>query len=74
MHVHHGVATVMTPDVAMGEVARLGVPGALLLTLFQIDSTADRIVVLVSQEHHLADAFDITVYRRGPGDDPEAVE
>ena len=75
MHVHHGVAT-MTPDVAMGEVAqRLGVPkGALLLTLFQIDSTADGIVVLVSQEHHLADAFDITVYRRGPGDDPEAVE
>jgi hypothetical protein len=25
-------------------------------------------VVLVSQEHHLADAFEVTVYRRGPGD------
>lgn len=72
MPVHQGIAT-MTPDVAMGEVAqRLGVPkGALLLTLFQVDSTADGIVVLVSQEHHLADAFEITVYRRGPGDDPE---
>jgi GntR family transcriptional regulator len=75
MPVHHGVAT-MTPDVAMGEVAqRLGVPrGALLMTLFQVDSTADGTVVLVSQEHHLADAFEITVYRRGPGDDPEGAE
>ena len=29
----------------------------------------DGTVVLVSQEHHLADAFEFTVYRRGPGDD-----
>ena len=73
--VHHGVAT-MTPDVARGDVAkRLRVEeGALLLTLFQLDSTADGTVVLVSQEHHLADAFEITVYRRGPGDDPEVAE
>jgi GntR family transcriptional regulator len=70
--VHHGVAT-MTPDVAMDDVAeRLAVPrGALLLTLFQVDSTADGVVVLVSREHHLADAFQISVYRRGPGDGPE---
>lgn len=75
LSVHHGVAT-MTPDVARGDVAeRLRVEeGALLLTLFQLDSTADGTVVLVSQEHHLADAFEITVYRRGPGDDPEVVE
>ena len=73
--VHHGVAT-MTPDVARGEVAkRLRVEeGALLLTLFQLDSTAVGTVVLVSQEHHLADAFEITVYRRGPGDEPEVAE
>jgi len=72
MTVHHGVATI-TPDVATGNVARrLGVPrGALLLTLFQVDSTADGVVVLVSQEHHLADAFEISVYRRGPGDGEE---
>ena len=70
--VHHGVATI-TPDVAMGEVARrLGVPrGTLLLTLWQVDSTADDTVALVSREHHLADAFEITVYRRGPGDGGE---
>jgi DNA-binding GntR family transcriptional regulator len=73
--VHHGVAT-MTPDVARGTVAkRLRVKeGTLLLTLFQLDSTADGTTVLVSQEHHLAEAFEIIVYRRGPGDDPEAVE
>ncbi len=68
MSVHHGVASI-TPDVATGDIAdRLGVArGALLLTLFQVDSTADGTVVLVSQEHHLADAFEVTVYRRGPG-------
>lgn len=73
--VHHGVAT-MTPAVARGPVAkRLRVQeGALLLTLFQLDSTADGTIVLVSQEHHLAEAFEITVYRRGPGDDPEDAE
>ena len=73
--VHHGLATI-TPAAAEGEVAeRLGVqPGALLLTLFQLDSTADGTVVLVSQEHHVADAFEFTVYRRGPGADPEDAE
>ena len=73
--VHHGVATIM-PQTAEGDVARrLGVTvGALLLTLFQLDSTADGTVVLVSQEHHLADAFEFTVYRRGPGDDSEGAE
>ena len=71
--VHHGVATIR-PAVAEGEVAeRLGVrPGALLMTLFQLDSTAEGAIVLVSQEHHVADAFEFTVYRRGPGDDAEA--
>jgi GntR family transcriptional regulator len=75
MPVHHGVATI-TPAVATGEVAqRLGVQsGALLMTIFQLDRTADGTVVLVSQEHHLADAFEFTVYRRGPGDDSEVAE
>ncbi len=70
--VHHGVATI-SPEMAGGRVAeRLDVPrGALLLTLFQVDSTADGRVVLVSEEHHLADAFEVTVYRRGPGEGSE---
>jgi DNA-binding GntR family transcriptional regulator len=66
--VHHGVAQI-TPDVADVAIARrLDVPrGALLLTLFQVDATGDGRPVLASIEHHLADAFDVTVYRRGPG-------
>lgn len=73
--VHHGVAEI-TPDRASGGVAkRLRVEeGALLLTFLQLDSTADGTVVLVSQEHHLADAFEFTVYRRGSGEESEAVE
>ena len=65
--VHHGVAHV-TPDTADAEIAqRLDVPrGALLLTIFQVDETANGRPVLVSREHHLADAFEMTVYRRGP--------
>jgi DNA-binding GntR family transcriptional regulator len=67
--IHHGVATI-SPSVATPELARrLEVSaGSLLLTLFQVDSTVLGEVVLVSLEHHLADAFEVSVYRRGPGD------
>jgi DNA-binding GntR family transcriptional regulator len=66
--VDHGVAT-LTPDNADDEIARgLDVAkGALILTIFQIDITADGVPVLVSREHHLADAFSFTVLRQGPG-------
>ena len=66
--VHHGVAT-LSPGNADEETAlRLGVArGALLLTIDQVDTTADGIPVLVSREHHLADAFAFTVVRHGPG-------
>ena len=67
--VDHGVAE-LTPRNADGEVAeRLDVPlGALLITIDQVDSTADGVPVLVSREHHIADAFTFTLLRRGPGD------
>ena len=70
--VDHGVAH-LTPRNADGEVAeRLGVPsGTLLLTIDQVDRTADGVAVLVSREHHLADAFTFTLLRRGPGDGGE---
>ena len=46
-----------------------GVPsGTLLLTIDQVDRTADGVAVLVSREHHLADAFTFTLLRRGPSD------
>lgn len=65
--IHHGVATI-SPTVATADTAkRLKVPrGSLLVTLFQVDSTVLGEVALVSLEHHLADAFEISVYRRGP--------
>jgi GntR family transcriptional regulator len=65
--VHHGVAE-LTPRNADGELAeRLGVPsGSLLLTIDQVDRTPDGVAVLVSREHHLADAFTFTLLRRGP--------
>jgi len=67
--VDHGVAH-LTPWNADGDVAgRLGVPsGTLLLIIDQVDRTADGVAVLVSREHHLADAFTFTLLRRGPGD------
>jgi GntR family transcriptional regulator len=66
--VDYGVAE-LTPWNADDEVAqRLDVPrGAQLLTIDQIDRTADGVAVLVSREHHLADAFNFSLVRRGPG-------
>jgi DNA-binding GntR family transcriptional regulator len=66
--VHHGVATI-TPGNADAETARrLDVArGALLLTIDQVDATAEGVPVLVSREHHLADAFSFRVVRHGPG-------
>jgi GntR family transcriptional regulator len=67
--VDHGVAD-LTPSNADGDLARrLDVPrGTLLLTIDQIDRTADGVAVLVSREHHVADAFTFTLLRRGPGE------
>jgi GntR family transcriptional regulator len=65
--IHHGVASI-SPTIAGAETARqLNVAvGSLLITLFQTDRTVLGEVVLVSLERHLADAFEISVYRRGP--------
>jgi GntR family transcriptional regulator len=67
--VHHGVAH-LKPRNADDELARrLGVStGTLLLTFEQVDTTLEGVPVLASREHHLADAFDFTVLRRGPGE------
>jgi GntR family transcriptional regulator len=66
--VHHGVVTV-TPTRANRSMARrLGVKaGALLMYLRQLDYGADGEPVLLSEEHHVADAFEFAVVRRGPG-------
>jgi GntR family transcriptional regulator len=66
--VEHGVMT-LEPVTADRELARrLGVkPGALLLYLRQVDYDRGGNAVLLSHEHHLADAFEFSVVRRGPG-------
>jgi GntR family transcriptional regulator len=60
---------VIRPANADDELAnRLRVPaGTLLLYLQQVDYDMDGRPVLLSHEHHLADAFEIAVVRRGPG-------
>jgi GntR family transcriptional regulator len=42
-------------------------PGALLLQILQVDYDESGRAVLLSLEYHLAEAFEITVVRRGPG-------
>jgi GntR family transcriptional regulator len=66
--VQHGVV-VVEPKTADRELARrLGVQmGALLLYLRQVDYDGAGNPVLLSHEYHLADAFEFTVVRRGPG-------
>jgi GntR family transcriptional regulator len=66
--IRQGVATIVPARADRALAAHLRVPrGTLLLYLLQVDyDTAGR-PVLLSHEHHLADAFEITVVRRGPG-------
>ena len=66
--IHHGLAT-FRPTRADGHVAsRLEVPkGTLLLYIRQVDFDGEGRPVLSSHEHHLADAFEFSVVRRGPG-------
>jgi GntR family transcriptional regulator len=66
--IHHGVARFRPVRADHAVAGRLGVPrGELLLYLWQVDYGEDGAAVLSSHEFHLADAFDFSVVRRGPG-------
>jgi GntR family transcriptional regulator len=66
--VRQGVVTVRPAKADRSLATALRVPrGTLLLYLLQVDYETDGRPVLLSHEHHLADAFDVTVVRRGPG-------
>jgi GntR family transcriptional regulator len=66
--IHHGVARFRPVRADHAVAGRLGVPrGELLLYLWQVDYAADGTPVVSSHEFHLADAFDFSVVRRGPG-------
>jgi GntR family transcriptional regulator len=66
--VQHGVVTVepQVADKALAKRLRIE-PGALILYLRQVDYDASGEPVLLSHEHHVADAFEFSVVRRGPG-------
>ena len=66
--ISHGVARFRPGRAGHAVAARLGVPrGELLLYLWQVDYAEEGTPVISSHEFHLADAFDFTVVRRGPG-------
>src|SRR5438445_333477 len=66
--IHHGVASFRPVRADITVARRLGVPrGELLLAIWQVDYSEDGAPVLSSYEYHLADAFEFTVLRRGPG-------
>src|SRR6266508_2255173 len=66
--IHHGVARFRPVRADHSVARRLGVPrGELLLYIWQVDYAEDGAAVLSSHEFHLADAFDFSVVRRGPG-------
>jgi GntR family transcriptional regulator len=63
-----GMATIQPVKADRWVASRMRIPtGTLLLYLLQVDFDAAGRAVLLSHEHHLADAFEITVIRRGPG-------
>jgi GntR family transcriptional regulator len=66
--VHHGVAVIrpLKADRRLAS-ALWTLRGALLLYLRQVDYDEGGRPVLFSTEYHLADAFEFTVARRGPG-------
>lgn len=66
--IRQGVAAIRPANADNALALRLGVPaGTLLLYLRQVDYELDGRPVVLSHEHHLADAFEIAVVRRGPG-------
>lgn len=65
--VHHGVAHLSPIRADAGLARKLGVPrGSSLLLLDQVDFDPRDRPVVHSREWHLPNAFDITVYRKGP--------
>jgi GntR family transcriptional regulator len=66
--VAHGVARIR-PALASARIAKLlgQKKGALLLVFLQVDYDVEGRPVLLSHDYHVADAFETTVVRRGPG-------
>jgi DNA-binding GntR family transcriptional regulator len=66
--VHHGVVTIEPARADRRLAKALGLKtGTLLLYLHQVDYDREGVPVLLSHEHHVADAFEFSVVRRGSG-------
>jgi GntR family transcriptional regulator len=66
--IHHGVAAFAPVKASTAMARRLRIArGTPLLSLDQVDYDEEGRPVLSSHEYHLADAFEFTVIRRGPG-------
>jgi GntR family transcriptional regulator len=66
--IQHGVARIEPASASAKVATRLGVRrGSLLFALHQVDYTEAGRPVLASLEFHVADMFEFTIYRRGPG-------
>jgi GntR family transcriptional regulator len=66
--IHHGLASFSPARATRALASKLRVSrGALLLYLRQVDYDQEGRPVLSSHEHHLADAFEFALIRRGPG-------
>jgi GntR family transcriptional regulator len=66
--IHRGMASFRPIRADRMAAGHLDVPrGELLLYLWQVDFTEEGTAVLSSHEYHLADAFEFSVARRGPG-------
>ena len=66
--VDHGVASFRPVRADRNVAQRLGIRrGELLVAIWQIDYDEEDRPVLSSHEYHIADAFDFSVVRRGPG-------
>jgi GntR family transcriptional regulator len=66
--IHHGVASFAPARATRGLSSKLRVSrGTLLLYLRQVDYDQEGRPVLLSHEHHVSDAFEFALIRRGPG-------
>src|SRR5256714_8968523 len=66
--IHHGVASFRPVRADVTVARRLNIPRSeLLLAIWQIDYDQEDRPILSSHEYHIADAFDFSVARRGPG-------
>ncbi|WP_052890081.1 GntR family transcriptional regulator [Thermogemmatispora carboxidivorans] len=67
--IHHGLARLRPLQAESWLAQKLGLAsGALLLYMEQVDYTLEQRPVLFSQRYHVPDAFEFTLYRRGPSE------